>query len=289
MPFYSEIKLALFPFFKIKKILNKSNPDYIHIATEGPLGFAARRFCIKHHKHFSSSYHTHFPHYVKIRIKTFFDLTYAYLRWFHNASKATMVATQSLKEALESKGFKHVVLWPLGVDIERFKAVKTLDTSSYPKPIFGYIGRIAIEKNVEEFLKCNLPGTKLVIGDGPMRKKLEKRYRNSATFLGYKKGKELVEWVSACDVIVFPSKTDTFGLVIVEALACGVPVAAHDVMGPRDIITHGTDGYLNENLTKAAQDCLILSKDVCREKAKQFSWDNSAQAFISNLVPTISQ
>jgi len=193
-----------------------------------------------------------------------------------------MVSTESLKKELERKGYQNVVICPLGVDVSLFKKPKEI-IRRYPGPIFTYLGRLAKEKNVEEFLGCSLSGTKLVIGDGPQRKQLERKYGERAIFLGIKRGLELVNLLSASDVLVFPSRTDTFGLTIIEALACEVPVAAHSVMGPRDIITPGVDGFLDENLAKAAQECLKLDRRVCREKALAFSWEHSVEMFLKNL------
>lgn len=180
---------------------------------------------------------------------------------------------------------KNIVVVPLGVDVELFKRNPAPSLSALSKPVFVYFGRLAPEKNPEEFFKLDLPGTKLVIGDGPDRKKLEKKYGKTHLFIGYKRGQELVDWLSLCDVFIFPSRTETFGLVALEALACGLPVAAHNVMGPRDSITHGKDGYLSDNLQEAALKCLALSRDDCRATAEQYSWEHSTDAFLQNLVP----
>ncbi len=283
LPFYSEIRLAFTTVSKIEKIIFFEKPDYIHIGTEGPLGFLARKACLHKAVSFTTSYHTHFPHYIKLRIHFLFTLTYAYLKWFHGAAERTFVATDGLRKELLSFGLKNIIVWPLGVDLELFKRNNTLP-QLYAKPIFLYFGRIAVEKNVEEFLQTALPGTKLIVGDGPLRKKLEKKYCDDSTlFLGYKRGQNLVNIISQSDVFVFPSRTDTFGLVIIEALACGVPVAAHNVLGPKDIISQGEDGYLSDNLTQAALACLLLSKDKCREKASKYSWTNSKESFLNSL------
>jgi len=283
VPFFPEVRIAFFPGRRIKKILFEEKPDYVHIATEGQLGFIARIICAKKKIKFTTAYHTNFDLYLQARVSQFMlKIVGTYLRWFHNGSVATMVSTRSLKKELEKKGFRNVVITPLGVDTELFEKSKEA-ISPYPKPIFTYLGRIAKEKNVEEFLNCNLSGTKLIIGDGPQRKQLEKIYGNNAVFLGAKIGQELVDLLSQSDVLVFPSRTDTFGLVIVEALACGVPVAAHNVMGPKDIITHNIDGFLDEDLGLAARECLKLDRNACRKKALMFSWENSADTFLRNL------
>lgn len=288
MPFYREIRLALFARKKVKDIIHSEKPDHIHIATEGPLGLASRAICIKEKIKFSTSYHTHFARYVRIYsfppIGLLLEkITYSYIRWFHNASEKVMVGSESLKNDIQTHGVKRIVLWPLGVDVENFERKNFESPIKLNKPVFSYFGRLAKEKNVEEFFNCTLPGTKLVIGDGPQKNLWQKKYPN-VVFVGYKTGKDLVNWLSVCDVLIFPSKTDTFGLVIIEAMACGIPVAAHDVTGPKDIITNGIDGFLDENLSKAAVSCLSLKPEKCREKALKFSWNNSIKAFIENLV-----
>lgn len=283
LPFYPEIRLAIASVRNVEKHMLHHRPDYIHIATEGPLGIVAKRVCKKNNIAFTTSYHTHFPLYIKVRINILHDAAYAFLRWFHKDASLTMVSTESLKKELEDRGFANVVVWPFGVDTELFKKNRAL-SSPYEKPVFIYFGRIAVEKNVEEFLQTALPGTKVIVGNGPDRKKLEERYGNEKTiFLGYKKGQDLTDAISLADVFVFPSKTETFGLVVIESLACEVPVAAHDVMGPRDIISHGIDGYLSEDLEEAAKKCLSLSKHKCREKALLYNWWNSAHTFLSFL------
>lgn len=286
LPLYPEITLALFPRKRLRELLDEYKPDAIHISTEGPLGLAARRYCIKKDIAFTTSYHTHFQLYLGVYLsRAVTPIVNGCLRWFHGRALRTLVSTPSLKTTLEQSGFTHVEVWPLGVDLERFApAAPPADFPQLQKPVFTYFSRLAKEKNPEEFFTLDLPGTKLAIGDGPMRAELEKKYGSSARFVGYKRGRELAEWLSLSDVVVFPSRTETFGLVVLEALACGIPVAAHDVMGPRDIIMHGADGYVGEDLREAALACLALSPKACRAKAEQYSWDHSAEVFIQNLA-----
>ncbi len=287
LPSYPEIRLSLFPRKRLRAMIEQHAPDAIHVAVEGPLGIATRSICRSKGIPFTTAYHTHFQMYVEARVRGKFltPIVYAFLRWFHNAGSATMVATESLREILEKHGLEYLSLWPLGVDTDLFKRNSNPPHSLPHHPVFVYLGRLAIEKNCEEFLALNLPGTKLIIGDGPDRTRLEKKYGDSAVFVGYKHGQELVDWLSIADVFVFPSRTETFGLAVIEALACGIPVAAHDVMGPRDIITNGVDGYLSEDLRDAAIKCLKLSRDACRKKALTYSWEKSADAFESLLTP----
>jgi glycosyltransferase involved in cell wall biosynthesis len=285
LPSYPEIRLALSTPRTLRKMILDSRPDLIHIATEGSLGLCARSACLRLKLPFSTSYHTHFPLYAEHRMRGLLWIAYRYMHWFHNKAAVTLVGTESLRRDLTAAGFSHLALWPKGVDTHRFTRT-TCDVSGLPRPVFAYFGRLAVEKNVEEFLKTPLPGSKLIIGDGPDRKKLERTYGSSARFVGYKTGDDLVKALSCADVFVFPSRTETFGLVIVEALSCGIPVAAHDVMGPSDIITQGVDGMLGEDLGAAAIGCLKLSPDACRAKALQYSWEKSAECFIAHLAPT---
>ncbi len=284
MPMYPEIRLALFPRHKVKNIFEQFQPDAVHIVTEGPLGWAARSICNKRKIPYTTWYHTHFQLYVNVRLRGLLGPVYAWLRRFHSKATRVMVSTESLKRELESEGFRNVVIVPLGVDVEQFVRNPVPPLSPLPKPVFVYFSRLAPEKSPEEFLKLELPGTKLVIGDGPDRMKLEKKYGNKNKFVGYQHGQELVDWLSLADVFVFPSRTETFGLVVLEALACGIPVAAYDVMGPKDIITQGKDGYLSDDLRDAALKCLMLSRDVCRATALKYSWEHSTDEFLKNIA-----
>lgn len=283
LPVYPEIRLALFSRRRIADTLDTFNPDVVCLVTEGPLGWVARSVCKRKRIPFITWYHSHFPLYVDVRLRGFLKPVTALIRYFHSASVRTMVSTESLKNELEATGYKNLVIMPLGVDTKLFVRNPAPPLPSLPKPVFVYFSRLAIEKNPEEFLRLTLPGTKLVIGDGPLRKKLEKKYGNTHTFVGFKSGKELVDWLSLTHVFVFPSRTETFGLVALEALACGIPVAAHDVMGPSDIVTEGKDGYLGDDLAAAAINCLALSPEDCRAKALQYSWEHSIDAFVQNL------
>lgn len=286
LPTYSEIKLSLLTRKQMGDIIKKEKPDYIHIATEGPLGLAARMVCVKNNWRFTSYYYTRLPEYIQIRIGAFKDLAYKYLRWFHNASQKTFVTTVSLEETLKKNGFKHLSVLPLGVDVDLFKRnLNTIVSTSLKRPIFVYLGRIASEKNLEVFLKCDLPGSKLIIGDGPGRQSLEHDFADQAKFVGYKTGQELVDLLSACDVFVLPSRTETFCIAMLEALACGLPVAAFNEPGPRDIITQGIDGFLENDLKSNAIKCLTLNPENCRKKALQYSSDNWSDNLLANLVP----
>jgi len=285
LPIYPEIRLALFPRRRIKKMIGEIKPDAIHIMVEGPLGWAARSVCRERGIPFTTWYHTHLQLYTKAYLRGFLRPVYTLLRRFHSTAVRTMVSTESLKRELESTGFTHIAVVPLGVNTELFVRNPSPSLPPFPAPVFVYFGRLAIEKNPEEFLKLQLPGTKLVFGDGPLRPMLEKKYPEARFFGRYKVGKEFVDQLSLSDVFIFPSRTETFGLVVLEALACGIPVAAHSVMGPRDILTEGKDGYLSEDLAEAAQKCLALSREDCRAKALQYSWEHSADEFLKNLAP----
>lgn len=287
-PLYPELKMALFPRRRLRRMMRELRPDYIHIETEGSLGVTARALCRRHGWRFTTSYHTHLQLYADVyaRMPVQFLLkpAAALLRWFHGAAVRTFVSTESLRAELERQGFKNLVVCPLGVDTDLFIKNPQAPAQDLERPVFAFFSRLGPEKSPEDFLKLDLPGTKLVIGDGPDRKKLEKKYPK-AKFVGFKRGQELVDWLSVVDVVVMPSRTETFGLVVIEALAMGIPVAAHDVMGPRDIIVHGVHGHLSDDLKKAALECLNLSPEECRKRALEFNWAASAQVYADNLEP----
>lgn len=282
-PTYPEIRLAWLPYGRVAQLLEDFGPDAVHIATEGTLGAAARKWCLRRRFPFTTSYHTQFPEYVRARVPIPLAVSYAHLRRFHSAAARTMVATPAMQQLLESRGFKNIVRWTRGVDVSLFKPrdKRFLD---FPRPIATYVGRVAIEKNIEAFLKLDLPGTKLVVGDGPARAELESKYPN-AKFVGFKYGEELASHVAASDVFVFPSRTDTFGLVMLEAMACGVPVAAYPVTGPIDVVTQGVTGDLNEDLRAAALAALKLDPNQCRAYALANTWETATRQFLSHLAP----
>lgn len=285
-PTYPEIRLAWLPYGRVSALLEEFAPDAIHIATEGTLGAAARKWCLRRRFPFTTSYHTQFPEYVRARVPIPLAVSYAHLRRFHSAAARTMVATPAMQRLLESRGFKNIVRWTRGVDVSLFKPrdKRCLD---FPRPIAMYVGRVAIEKNIEAFLKLELPGTKFVVGDGPARAELEATYPN-AQFVGFKFGEELASHVAAADVFVFPSRTDTFGLVLLEAMACGVPVAAYPVTGPIDVVTQGVTGELNEDLRAAALAALKLDPNQCRAYALANTWETATRQFLSQLAPRVA-
>lgn len=282
-PTYPEIRLAFRPLPRIARMLKGFEPDAIHIATEGTLGMAARRYCLRAKLPFTTSYHTQFPEYVRARAPIPLVLSYAHLRRFHGAAERTMVATASMQRQLEARGFSRLARWSRGVDVKLFRPQST-NLFDLPKPISMYMGRVAVEKNVSAFLSLVVSGTKVVVGDGPARADLQRKHPD-VVFTGYKFGEELAEHLAAADVFVFPSRTDTFGLVLLEALACGVPVAAYPVTGPIDLIEEGVTGALDDDLAKAHARALKASSEACRAFALQHTWENATAQFLSNLVP----
>jgi glycosyltransferase involved in cell wall biosynthesis len=256
-------------------------PESIHVATEGPLGWIARGYCIRRNIPFSTAYHTQFPEYLRARVPVPVAATYPIVRRFHRPAAACLVGTPYLKSLLEQRGFTNVAIWPKGVDTEFFTPAKRMPLP-YGSPVFLYVGRVAVEKNVEDFLKLDLPGSKVVVGDGPSLSRLKAAYPG-ATFLGVRHGDELARLYASADVFVFPSRTDTFGLVLLEALASGTPVAAFPVTGPIDVIGDAPVGVLDENLRSAALRALELPRDPCRSYTERFSWAASAARFLAHL------
>ncbi len=282
LPTYGEIRLAIFPRRSLERMIREFGPDAIHIATEGTIGLSARAICLRRRIPFTTSFHTRFPEYVNARFPFIpKSVIYRFLRWFHGPATAMMVATPSLKQELEAQGFRNVRIWSRGVDVNVFKPAVVCDLP-YARPIWLYVGRVAVEKNIEAFLALDLPGTKVVIGEGPARAKLERAYPQ-ARFLGPKMGEDLVRHYAASDVFVFPSKTDTFGLVMLEALACGVPVAAYPVQGPRDVIGEAPVASLDGDLRLACLRALEISREACRAFAVSRSWRACTEQFLSNL------
>jgi len=281
-PTYAEIRIALNCSAGVRQVVRDFAPHHIHIATEGPLGIAARRYCKRMELRFTTSYHTQFPQYVRARTPIPLALTFFGLRWFHAAGASCMVSTNTLRNELSARGFKNLVHWGRGVDTVRFRPLNK-DLLQLPRPIASYVGRVAIEKNIEEFLRMPWTGSKIVIGDGPACAALRSRFPETH-FLGYLFGDELARHLAAADVFVFPSRTDTFGLVMLEAMACGVPVAALPVTGPIDVVEDGLTGALDEDLHAAALRALRIDPAACRSRALRSSWESSTREFESNLV-----
>ena len=280
-PTYPEIKLSLFPGAKVSSMIREFNPDCLHISTEGPLGLAARAYASRNSLAFTSAYHTRFPEYVHARIKLPLKITYAFLRWFHSRSELVMVPTEEVKKDLLKYKIGNPQIWARCVDLEIFKPKKGRRKNK--NPILLNVGRVSVEKNLEEFLKIDLPYDKWVVGDGPALKELKKKYPK-VIFHGAKSKEELEYYYNKADVFVFPSKTDTFGLVLLEAMACGLPVAALPVSGPLDVIGNSDAGNLNLNLKEACKKALLIPRKVAREYAKTFSWEITSRTFETYLV-----
>src|SRR3984885_1666150 len=279
MPSYPDLRLALPSPARAAQLIEAARPDSIHIATEGPIGLLVRRYCRRHRLPFTTSFHTRFPEYISARLPIPESWIWAGLRWFHGASRAVMAATPALATELRQRGFRNVVLWPRGVDAKLFHP-RAVDLG-LPRPIFVCVGRVAVEKNLEAFLDLDLPGTKLIVGDGPARAALARKYPQ-AVFLGARQGEELAQAYAGSDVFVFPSRTDTFGLVLLEALASGLPVAAFPVTGPRDVIGDAPVGVLDDDLRMACLAALTISPQDCVEFAAGHSWEASARAFVEH-------
>jgi glycosyltransferase involved in cell wall biosynthesis len=281
MPSYPDLRLALPYPAKIARLIADIRPDSIHIATEGPIGLLVQRHCRRHGLSFTTSFHTRFPEYISARLPIPESWIWAALRAFHRPSQAVMAATPALASELRARGFRHVVLWPRGVDAKLFHP-RAVDLG-VPRPVFLSVGRVAVEKNLEAFLDLDLPGTKVIVGDGPARAELSRKYPH-AIFLGSLQGEALARAYAAANVFVFPSRTDTFGLVLLEALASGVPVAAFPVTGPRDVIGAAPVGVLSDDLRAACLSALQISPRACLDFAARHTWEASARAFLENMI-----
>ncbi len=291
LPTYPEIKLAVGAYERVQERFKCFEPEAIHIATEGPLGLAARRICLEWKLPFTTSYHTRFPEYVSARLPVPLAAGYAYMKWFHRPSGRLMVATPTLRDELTRHGFRNLSQWSRGVDTDLFRPRREGDPDPFEglkRPVFLNVGRVAVEKNIEAFVSLDLPGAKVVVGDGPQRDELMARYPE-VVFAGPKFGAELVSYFAAADVFVFPSLTDTFGLVLLEAMAAGTPVAAFSAAGPIDLIPGSGAGILapgqTDGLREAALACLELDRGAVRAFAEQFSWRACAEEFRRNLQP----
>ena len=284
LPSYPSIRCAIPAWREIVRRIERAAPDCLHIATEGPIGQIVRRYCLVRKIPFTTSYMTRFPEYVSARLPVPLSWSYALLHRFHAAAAVTMVPTRSLIEELSHRGFAHLAMWTRGVDTELFSPERAA-AIDLPRPIFVSVGRLAVEKNVAAFLALDLPGSKVVIGAGPQMGELQRRFPN-ACFLGQLQGERLAAYLAAADVFGFPSRTDTFGIVQLEALACGVPVAAYPVPGPRDVIGDNPVGVLDEDLKSAGLKALAISRAACRAFALTRCWEQSARQFISHCRPS---
>lgn len=282
MPTYPEIRLSLTGPGRIGRLIAETAPDHVHIATEGPLGWSARLACLRQGRGFTTSYHTRFPEYLAARLPVPEAWSYGVLRRFHGDARAVMVSTPSIERELIARGFTNIVRWTRGVDTTLFhpRSERVLDA---PGPVFLYVGRIAVEKNLPAFLSLDLPGSKVVVGDGPARQDLERQYGGQVRFLGSLAGEELARVYASADVFVFPSLTDTFGIVLLEALASGVPIAAFPVPGPLDVVGSAGCGVLGADLRRAALAALEIPKDRCRAYGETFTWRESARQFFSHI------
>lgn len=286
LPTYGEIRIALAHRGHIGAAIEAAAADAVHIATEGPLGWMARSWLRRQRIPFTTSFHTMFPQYVRMRTGLPESVGFRVLRRFHNAAERTMVSTPTLAGLLSGHGFERLAHWSRGVDTAFFRPVEPTHLD-VPGPIQMYVGRVAVEKNLEAFLKLDTPGTKVVVGEGPQQRELETAYPE-VRFVGSKHGDNLLAHYSAADVFVFPSRTDTLGFVMMEALACGVPVAAFPVQGPLDVIADSGAGVLADDLAAAIEQAIGIDPEVCRNRAREFSWPRSAREFIDNLAPITS-
>ena len=285
MPKYNEIKLSLNVWPRVGRLISKADADIIHIATEGPIGIFAKRYCVKNKLKFTTSYHTQFDKYLKLYYPYLpIKLAQKFLKGFHSQAEKILVTTQSMKDELQEIGFDKdkMVVWTRGANHGAFQKPKKINLE-YKRPIYLYVGRVSIEKNIRAFLDLDLEGTKLVVGKGPDLDKLKKEYPE-AIFRGERTNGELASYFASSDVFVFPSKTDTFGIVIIEALKCGLPVAAYPVAGPKDIFNGSNIGSLNDNLKQAALDAINADRSECIEHAKKYTWENCAKIFLNTAA-----
>ncbi len=282
-PTYPEIRLALCTPSRVGRLIGSCEPEAVHIATEGPLGWAARSWLKRRRLPFTTSFHTLFPQYLEVRFGVPESLTFRGIRRFHGGATATMYSTPTLRGMLEARGFTRLVRWVRGVDTELFTPGEP-EPLPFPRPIQLYVGRIAVEKSIEDFLRLDTPGTKVLVGDGPQRAELAERYP-AARFLGIQSGDSLVRHYRAADVFVFPSRTDTLGLVMLEALACGIPIAGYPVQGPLDVVGDSGVGVLDEDLAAAVRGAIGIDPARCRARALEHSWDQSVREFLNNLAP----
>lgn len=292
-PGYPEVRLALFPGRKLRRIVEEFRPDAIHIPVEGPIGLSMRRICLKEGWPFTTSFHTRYGDYLHHRIGMNPEHAHLFQRWFQNAGERIMVQTKSLADELAARGYRNIVQWGRGVDTDLFRPWRGTagfdpDFLGLPRPIFMYLGRVAKEKSLEDFFRLDLPGSKVVVGDGPSLKAYKAAWPD-VHFLGYRTGEAIAQHLSAADVFVMPSRFETFGMVVLEALACGTPVAAYPVHGPADILEGADCGILSDNLGQAALDAAAIDRQACRDYAMQFSWKACTDQFFRNLAPLRGQ
>ncbi|MFO1090990.1 MAG: glycosyltransferase family 1 protein [Hyphomicrobiales bacterium] len=286
MPLYPEIRLALFSNRSVGAAIREASPDAIYIATEGPLGIAARALCLDAGLSFATGFHSRFPEFVAARVPLpgVLGMGYGLLRWFHAPSSAVLAPTPTVARDIAGSGFGNVRTWTRGVDHALFHPGLRREDHGLPRPLMLYAGRVAAEKGIEDFLRIDQPGTKVVVGDGPERPALERAYPR-VLFTGYKFGRDLAQWMADADVKVFPSRVDTFGLVMLEAMACGTPVAAYPVQGPIDVVADGVSGALDADLGVAIDRAVAVSRAGVRAHALGFTWERTAQLFADLMVP----
>ena len=283
-PTYPDIRLSLTHRRAVQRRMAAYDCEHLHIATEGPLGLLAASAARRMGMPYTTGYHTRFPEYVEARWPLPVSWFYAWFRRFHNFGGGCMVATETLRADLERRGFRNLKMWSRGVDADLFRPREnSVLPPDLPRPIFINVGRVSVEKNIKAFLDLDLPGSKVVVGDGPQLASLRKEYPE-AYFTGAKSGEDLARHFASADIFVFPSLTDTFGLVLLEALACGIPVAAYPVMGPRDVIGDSGTGVLSEDLRQAALDALQIPAERCRSWALKYSWASCTRQFLDNAV-----